>query len=433
MKQYLCRLFSLNLGEERKVFQFALLGFLLALTTTVGIRFSDALFLVNVGSKALPTVYTYISYGMIFLAPALLYCYHKVEAGKIFFIMTATILSFYLIAFLFFQGGCDIGSDWPWYALRVIAPLMFYPLTSSFWSFVDQFHHGMDARRLFGLYGSMLSLGSMATGLIMSLGIHNVQSILLLLIGLLVLLSLVIFLVKRSEKPAYEEIIEEVQVQAEKLSFFEKIATIFTHKHTRLLVIGNVFALLMWVIAEYNYMSAFELRFVTDSTENAGELTRFMGKCYSSISILNVVFGVFIYGRLVRHLGISSMVLVTPFLFLLTFSGWFFNDAFVFPMMGFMIVEGSYDIVDNSNFSILLKGTPSKVQAMVRVLTLTLFEPMGMLLSGMMLTYAPLDSRALGMSVAALAVAIAITMRSQLPDKISFNFSLRFKRLVYGQ
>lgn len=433
MKQYLCRLFSLNLGEEKKVFQFALLGFLLSLTTTVGIRFSDALFLVHVGSKSLPTIYTYISYGMILLAPALLYCYHKVEAGKIFFTMSAAVLSFYVIAFLFFQGGGDLGYEWPWYALRVIAPLMFYPLTSSFWSFVDQFHHGMDAKRLFGLYGSMLSLGSMATGLIMSTGIYKVQSILLLLIGLLVLLSLVIYHVKTSEKPAVEAVVEEVHAHSEELSFFGKIASIFTHKYTRLLVIGNVFALLMWVIAEYNYMSAFEVRFVTDRAENTGELTCFMGKCYSFIAVLNVVFGVFIYGRLVRHLGISSMVLVTPFLFLLTFSGWFFNEAFIFPLMGFLIVEGSYDIVDNSNFAILLKGSPSKVQAMVRVLTLTMFEPLGMLLSGLMLTYAPMDSRALGICVAACAFAIAMTMRAQLYDKFSFNFSLRFKRLVYGQ
>jgi ATP/ADP translocase len=432
MKQYLCRLFSLNLGEEKKVFQFALLGFLLSLTTTVGIRFSDALFLVHVGSKSLPTIYTYISYGMLLLAPGLLYCYHKVEAGKIFFTMTACVLSFYVIALLFFQGGGDLGYEWPWYALRVIAPLMFYPLTTSFWSFVDQFHHGMDAKRLFGLYGSMLSLGSMATGLIMSTGIYKVENILMLLIGLLVLLSLVIYHVKTSEKPAVEEVVKEVHAQSEELSFFEKIATIFTHKHTRLLVIGNVFALLMWVIAEYNYMSAFETRFVTERAE-PGELTSFMGKCYSFIAVLNVVFGVFIYGRLVRHLGISSMVLVTPFLFLLTFSGWFFNEAFIFPLMGFLIVEGSYDIVDNSNFSILLKGTPSKVQAMVRVLTLTMFEPLGMLLSGLMLTYPVMDTRALGICVASFAFAIAITMRSQLSDKYSFNISLRFKRLVYGQ
>lgn len=433
MRQLLCRLFSLNQGEERKVFQFALLGFLLALTTTVGIRFSDALFLFHVGSNSLPTVYTYISYGMILLAPLLLFCYHRVDAGKIFFGLTTFVLTFYSIAFLFFQIGVDLGYEWPWYILRVMAPLMFYPLTSSFWSFVDQFHHGMDAKRLFGMYGSMLSLGSMATGLIMSTGIHEIQSIFILLIGLLILLSFGISLVTRTEKPVFEAIAEETHAPEEKISFLGKIKTIFTHRYTRLLVVGNVFALLLWIIAEYNYMSAFEVRFVTDNVENTGDLTRFMGKCYSFISILNVVFGVFIYGRLVRHLGIGTMVLVTPFLFLMTFSGWFFNDAFIFPLMGFLIVEGSYDIVDNSNFSIILKGSPAKVQAMVRVLTLTLFEPLGMLVSGLMLTYAPMDTRALGMCVAAGACAVAMSMRAQFYDKYRFNFGLRFRRLVYGQ
>jgi ATP/ADP translocase len=373
---------------------------------------------------------------MIFLAPVLLYCYHKVEAGKIFFCLTTIVLMFYLAAFLFFQFGSDFESEWPWYMLRVGAPLMFYPLTSSFWSFVDQFHHGLDARRLFGLYGAMICLGSMATGLIMSTGIHQVEYILLLLMGLLMFLSIAILLVRKTEKPIVEEVLEEVQTSEGRVSFFGKIKTIFTHKYTRLLVIGNVFALLMWVIAEYNYMTAFEVRFVTDTVENTGDLTRFLGKCYSFISVLNVVFGVFIYARLVRHLGIGSMVLVTPFLFLITFSGWFFNEAFIFPLMGLLIVEGSYDIVDNSNFSIILKGSPSKIQAIVRVLTLTMFEPLGMLLSGLMLSYAPMDTRALGLCVAAGACAIAISMRAQLVDKQTFNFAnfgLRFRRLVYGQ
>lgn len=127
------------------------------------------------------------------------------------------------------------------------------------------------------------------------------------------------------------------------------------------------------------------------------------------------------------------MILITPLLFLVTFSGWFFNEAFVFPLMGLLIVEGSYDIVDNSNFTILVKGAPSKIQAMIRVMTLTLFEPTGMLLSGILLTYAPMDSRALGMCVAALAVSCALTMRGLYFEKISFNIGLRFKRLVYGQ
>jgi ATP/ADP translocase len=433
MRQNICRLFSLNLGEERKVLQFSLLGFLLALTTTIGIRFSDALFLFHVGSQSLPSVYTYISCGMIFLAPVLLCSYHKLEAGKIFFYMASIILLFYSGAFLYFQSGGAFTSEWPWYMLRVAAPLMFYPLTSSFWSFIDQFHHGLDTKRLIGIYVSTCSLGSMTTGLIMSTGIHRVEYIFLLLMGLLVLLSIVAHRIKRTEKPIAEEAAEEGYTEGEKVAFWGKIKAIFTHKYTRLLVIGNVFALLMWVIAEYNYMSAFEVRFVTEGVENTGDLTRFLGKCYSSISVLNVVFGLFIYPRLIRHLGIGSMVLVTPFLFFMTFSGWCLNDAFIFPMMGFLIVEGSYDMVDNSNFSIILKGSPVRIQAMVRVLTLTLFEPLGMLLSGLMLSYAPMDTRSLGMCVAACACCIAISMRAHLIEKHTFNLGLRFRRLVYGQ
>ncbi len=432
MRKYICYLFSLNLGEEKKVFQFALLGFLLSLATTVGTRFSDALFLIHVGSNALPAVYTYISYGMILLAPVLMYCYHRVDASVIFVTLSTLVVGFYSVAYLFFQGDIGGGADWPWYVLRVVAPLMFYPLISSFWSFIDEFHHGHDAKRLFGIYGSMMSLGSMVTGVIMSTGICKVQDILLLLTVLLVVLTLWIHKVKRTDKPVYEAVEEATPVD-EHVPLIKKITSIFTHKYTRLVIMGNVFALLMWVIAEYNYMSAFEHRFVTDRPENTGDLTRFMGKCYSSISILNVIFGVFIYGRLVRHLGIGSMILVTPFLFLVTFSGWFFNEAFIFPLMGLLIVEGSYDIVDNSNFSILVKGAPSKVQSMIRVMTLTLFEPAGMLLSGILLTYSPMDTRALGMCIAALAVSCALTMRGLYFEKFTFNLGYHFRRFVYGQ
>ena len=157
-------------------------------------------------------------------------------------------------------------------------------------------------------------------------------------------------------------------------------------------------------------MSAFEARYVTE--EGPERLTQFLGQCFSTISVINVIFGVFLYGRLVRKFGVGSAILFTPILYLMVFSGWLIQDAFIFPLMGMFAVEGSAEVVDNSNLAFLVKASPGKVKSIMRVMVECIFEPLGMLSSGILISLSFMDSRLLGFIIALGAVGIALMLRS---------------------
>jgi hypothetical protein len=184
---------------------------------------------------------------------------------------------------------------------------------------------------------------------------------------------------------------------------------IFSSRYTLLVVMGNFMAIFMWVVTEYNYMSTFELKFAGGSE---AQLTEFLGECISIVSIVNVIFGVFMYAHLVRKFGVETVILLTPLMYLFMFSGWLYFDLFLFPMMGYFIVEGSAEIIDNSNFSLLIRGIPSHLKPTLRVLINSIFEPMGMLTSGVILSLVSFDSRFLGLTIACLALTGALLLRS---------------------
>lgn len=408
MRLHLCNILSLIPGEEKKVFYFAFLGFLLSLASTLGIKFSDALFIINVGAKALPAIYTYISYGMILFSVILLYSYHRLDSGKIFQALIVLIFTSCITAYICFVSRLGEDSEWFWYALRISPPLLFYPTISSFWSYIDKFHLSIDAKRLFGLFCSMFSLGAMTTGLIMQLGILDVDSYFLLLAGLMLL---IFYWVQKINSMNLSISPEKEEETALEIPLISKIKATLSHRYTLLMIAGNFFALLLWLTSEYNYLSAFEARFITDKSSELG-LTRFMGICYSTISICSVIFGVFIYGRLINRFGIETAVLITPMMYLITFVGWFFyNDLFLFPLMGIFVTEGLYDIVDNSNYTLLIKGIPTRLKTTVRVIIESIFEPLGMLTSGLLLSYVEMSSLSFALCLSIGAVITAFYLR----------------------
>lgn len=436
-KNSIQRLFNIYPGEGKNAFLFACLGYLWAFGATCGLKFADALFLLHVGAESLPQAYTLIACGMFLIASILLYAFHHFTSYTIFRKVLLLGGAFYLCALgvLLFGEGASV--HWFWYGLKLGGFFLFSVLMTCYWTFIDQYHHLQDSKRLFTLFSSTIFLGAGTTGLLMNSGYLSLEQIL----GLIVIVfMLTYYWVSKihQEVPAvsHEDVDVEGTVET-KESIKILIKAIFSSPFTLLLMTSNFLTYLLLVITEYNYMFTFQTDFAS-TTLNPGEgtdarLTLFLGQWLAVVSICNLFFGLFIYSRLVRRFGINSLLMVTPLLLIISFTGWSVSDSLTFPLIGFFVVEGTLYVIDDSNFNLLLNAVPVKLKYKIRVLIESFFEPVGMLTSATLLAFFKDQSKILGLILASCSLAVALCLRSQYLKAILSNLlenAIHFRRTL---
>lgn len=439
MKGVFHRLFNIYSGEEKNAFLFAFLGFLWALAVTSGLKFSDALFLIHVGATSLPTVYMCVASGMIVLATFLLKAFHSIRAHRIFITTLIAGACFYGIAYFCLTNHIGIESKCLWYALRIFGTLYFSITITCFWTFVDQYYHLQDAKRLYCLFSSSIFLGIATTGFLMRSALIEFQHMILLIILLLLFAVYWIRNIVAKAKPVYDENPLEQGGEPGDSSLRSIIRAALSSKFTLLLMTSNFLIYVLMVITEYSYMISFDQHFDPTTTPGSGgeesaQLTLFLGQCIAGVSIFNLIFGLFIYSRLMRRFGINNLLLYTPIVLFFAFSGWSLSDSLVFPIMGFFVVEGMLYIIDDGNFTLLLNAVPSKLKYKIRLFIESFFEPIGMLISSFLITFMPIDSKKLGLVLAVCTLSIALLMRKNYLKALYVNLSdnaIHFQRTVH--
>lgn len=436
MPAFLRRLFHIYPGEEKSAFLFAALGFVWSLAITSGLKFADALFLIHVGADSLPIVYMWTACGMVILASFLIYAFNVFDISKIFLgVVTAGFL-FYVFAFFCLQNNLGIETKWLWFALRICGSLLFTVFITCYWTFIDQYHSMQDAKRLYSLFCAMVFLGVATTGLIMRSGLIDFQQLTVMICTLLMCVAYGILLIVRKVLPVNEET-EAFDSQPQPGNQLGSILRqVLQSRFTLLLMVGNFITYLLLVITEYNYMLSFDNHFDPGIVEPSGgeqnySLTQFLGECLAFVSISNFIFGLFFYSRLIRRFGIGSMLFITPTILLLAFSGWSMSSSLVFPVIGLFVVEGTLYVIDDSNFNLLLNAVPSKLKYKIRLAIESFFEPVGMLISSLLLSIAWIDSRLLGLLLASCALVVAYFVRKNYPKAIYANLadnSIHFQR-----
>lgn len=433
------RAFNIYPGETRNALLFACLGFLWAFGVTCGLKFADALFLIHVGADSLPELYTWTSCGMLLIASVLLYAFNRYSSSKIFHITLATGISFYLmiLLYLFLNSGAE--GEWFWYTLRIAGSFLFAVLMTCYWTFVDQYHHIQDAKRLFTLYSSTLFLGATSTGIVMQSGMLSLEMVIMLVIALLLMTT---FSIRRitSIVPAisHEDTEPEGQGTEQASSLRYMIQSILTSRFTLLLMASNLLMQLLSVITEFNYMSTFQNYFASESIEGTGggteaQLTVFLGQWLAIVSCANLFFGLFVYSRVIRRFGVTSMLLTTPTLLMISFTGWSLSEALLFPLIGFFVVEGTLYVIDDSNFNLLLNAVPTKLKYKIRVVIESFFEPVGMLTSAILLHLFQNQSKMIGLVLAACMLVIGLGLRSQYLKALFSNLTenaIHFQRTI---
>jgi len=266
------KLFNLYPGEEKKAFLLATLGFLWALSVTCALKFADALFLLHIGAESLPTAYALAALGNIVIASFLFYGFHSVSPSRLFLIIIGVGITFY--AFILFCLYQHIGHDsqYLWFALKIFGFIFFTVVITCFWTFVDQYYHHQDAKRLYSLFSSSVFIGLGSTGFIMRMGVLSVEH----LIGVVLLLLGVTFywiqlITRRLTVVPDESETENVGADSNQ-TWGAIIKSILTSRFTILLMIGNLLIQVLSVITEYNYLSDFDKYFdAQHSLSSTGE------------------------------------------------------------------------------------------------------------------------------------------------------------------
>lgn len=425
------RLFHLFPGEEQEAFVFALLAFFWAAAATAGLKFADALFLLHIGPESLPLLYSLSAGSMIFIALVLIYAFHSFAPYRVFLGALSLSTLFYLSVFFFFFQ--EVSTAWIWYLFRIFGAVNFAVVGTCFWTFIDQYYHLQDAKRLFSLFNAMIFLGVSLTGLMMYLGLFEFQTLALFIAFFLMLAALLIVYIHRHSRPLHDD----TQVEEEPLSYKTIFDGIIHSKFTLLLVTSNLLIYLLMSTTEFNYYSTFENHFEPEKViigdEGDAQLTQFLGKALAGVSLTNLIFGLFFYSRLLRRLGIGFLLPITPLLLIFTYSAWQLDNALWIALLGYFVVEGTNYVIDDSNFTLLLNAVPARFKPKIRVAIESFFEPVGTLLAAALLSTPFINPKMLGLVLAILLLALAIALRRHYLRAIWQNLAenaVHFRRTV---
>lgn len=430
MKGSIRRLFNLYEGEEKNSFLFGLLAFCWSLGTNLGLKFSDALLLIHVGASALPTIYILCASGMIIPAILLLIFVNRVSSQKIFYFVLSTVVVFYGAIFFCITNEIGFENQWIWYVLRIMAFQIDCVTITTFWTFIDQYHNMQDAKRIYVLFSLTVFCGQAFTGLIMQSGILTFSNVILVIISLMFVSMYLVKVISKRMHLSHDLSGEEESLGSSgKFNLINTAKDILKSKFTMLVMLNNFLIFLMLVTAEYNYLDFFDKYFdppgtilPTGGAKNA-EITLFLGKLIATVSVTNLIFGLFLYSRLIRRFGVTSLLFFTPIVMVFAMGGWSFHPTIIFPIIAYFLVEGFLEIIDESNFNLLLNAVPKRLKYRVRIMIESFFEPMAMLSGGFLLFAPKVNTITLCLTISMCALVIAFIIQKKYHSAVYTNLA----------
>ena len=423
-----CYLFP---GDGREDLIFAIVAFFWVVAVTTVLKFADALFLLHIGSEHLPTLYAISAASMILIAALLIYGFHTFAPHKVFIASLTLSALFYLS--IFFMFSLETKNSWVWYLFRVFGSINFALIGTSFWTFVDQYYHLQNAKRLFSLFNSMIFLGVSATGLIMLSGWFEFKTLALMIALFLMVAIALIGYIHSQFRPIHDD----TEVEEARLSYAALFKGIAGSRFTLLLMTSNLLIYLLMATTEFNYYSTFDRVFDTGKVivgdEADATLTQFLGKALTTVSLTNLLFGLFFYSRLLRRFGIGFLLPITPLIALFAYGAWQLEDTVWIALIGYFVVEGTNYVIDDSNFNHLLNAVPTRFKPKIRVTIESFFEPIGTLLAAILLSLNIIAPKILGLTLSVALLIMAVALRRQYLAAIWHNLAqnaIHFSRKI---
>ncbi len=329
--------------------------------------------------------------------------------------------------FLFFPLYSHTSLYWCIFkAVGWIIPISTYIV---YWAFADQYYDLQDGKRFFCLFNSTTFLGDALGGglIVYCLDYVGVRGLMLLFMGAMLASLPFILLITKRYLPLLEDHCESKMTTAP-VDFKTILKIVVKSKFTLYLLLFYFSMQCLAVVTEFNYMETYERAF-SEAPEHA--LTEFNGRVGMWISLGNMLFGMFIYSRLVKKMGINNIILIAPSFFLAIFAFWFFKDALVIAIFGMMAREGMVYSFDDNNLNLLITGVPTKVKNQVRIAVESFIEPTGMFAAAALLLFFQNQAHFLGLAISVCALTVVFFLRSGYPKAIFRNLvatSIRFDK-----
>ncbi len=427
MKERALRLFNLYSGEGFKAFLIALLGYLLSLALSSATKLADALFLIHLGSEELPKAYGCVATLLILAATVVIWAFNRFRPATIFrFLLFSAIFLFSLVCFSLYLELETVSSKF-WFILKVTCQVLFVQSLSTFWNSLDQYYHFQDAKRLYTLFNCSIYIGAGCSGLLIQSGMFSVSSFFMIVLFVLVGAQVLSFMITRTFAPIPDD--SEIEDTPDDASILQVAKACISSRYTTFLMLGNLTLFLLMTTSEYSYLSSFDRVFdvkgeidITPEGTSYG-LTKFLGTLLSSVSVGNLIIGWFLYSRLIQRFGVTNLILITPFAFFVTFLGWQVDTSLLFPILGFITVEGLYAVIEDNNFNLTLNAVPLKLKYKVRILIESFSEPLGMLISSILLSLPFVNNLFLGLILSIISLTIAFTIRGKYFRAILSNLA----------
>jgi hypothetical protein len=396
---------------RKQIIHLAALTYLWAFSAHLGARYIDALFLRELGANNLPFCNVLLSLGMVAFSLFLM-MKAKIMGGKKGALGLAIFgVIFYSSLFLGIKSPYLKSHPNSFFILKLLASVHYSSLITTLWNYIGSLDSDEESSRSFGIFATIGLLGCMSAGMIIHSFGGESRHIFLILISLFTLLSYSILKNYREDpgEPQAEGDAGNLKEGTNVVTLFLKsVKHTLSNPKTQLMLCINFSIYFMWVIAEYYSMSALE-------SWHGGSMIKKYGLLFGMMSIPNILFGLFFYRRLVARIGIEKAILLTPLFYLIACSGTFLYPSAVFPItLFFIIIEGPFDILENSNYNTLIRTLPSEIRFTTRVVVEFCLGPMGYVLSGLFLTFSSLEPSQLGLVLAVVAVGAALTLGNHL-------------------
>jgi len=423
------RVFGLYSGEGTHALRFARLAILWAFGSSCLDTLSDGLFLEKIGADSLPQVYMSIALGMIGVSSLVLYSLRITSPYRILTIALA------LGACICGVAACFVGSsppDWFWYAIKIASRMFFAVMIACSWTFTDQYHDLQDAKRVYSLYSAAYFLGTIISGTAINLLLDKI-GFSALLVAAACSITLAMFQARgiaHQVKAVHDDTVEGV-FSGSRNSFSSVVRLISRSRFAITLLLLSLFIQLLWTTTEFNYMESMTHHF--QNNPSSGQIAEFLGKCRATISFCNILVGIFLYSRFVRRAGLQNAVLFTPLFYVAVYSIWVWHDSMALAVLGLVAVDGVLFTVEDNCFNLLSNAVPSKLKSQVRIINDSFFEPIGMLLSSILLFCVDSGSKWLGFSLALVALTLTLVIRAIYSQSILINLkenAVHFERTL---
>ncbi len=412
MKAPLLKLFNLFPGEGRPVFLFGLLAFFWSFGTYASVTIADGFFLQKIGSTLLPEAYFLIAISLFSVASLFLWAFNHFDAFRIYrIVLLACSLGLVIIAAYLYLG--EPGTLF-WFMLKVFCNTFTVALTTCFWFFLDQYFNTQNAKRLYTLFSSSIFLGNGLGSLfiaatINSIGVHGV---LLVLALLFILTYMTVHYITKSETLVFDDLTESTY-HPEKQPLTLVIKGFIKSRFTLLLMGTYLVVQILYIVTELSYMKGFERYFATQDASGSNDLIIFLSKCTALISLVNIIFGLFFYSRMVSRIGVNTATLISPVFFLAAFIGTGIFPGILITVFSLIVVEAVSYVMDENNSNLLLNTVPSHLKNKARVAIDSFFEPLGMLISAVAFLVFPISTSAFGLVLTFICLSFALMIRKE--------------------